>query len=126
MKKVLTLLAVAVLILGAGVLAAQSSDKKIYELSDDGVTAPKLLEAANPGYTDEAKKKKIEGEVVLTIIVDEKGDVTQPKVKKGLGFGLDESAIEAAKMFKYKPAEKDGVAIKVKMEISFTFYLGKE
>ncbi len=122
MKKVLILLALFVVVVGAGVLAAQSG-KKVYEVTDEGITAPKLLEAANPGYTDEAKKKKIEGEVVVSVVVDEKGDIVEPKVKKGLGHGLDESAIEAAKYFKYKPGTKDDQPVRVRMDLSFNFNL---
>ena len=120
MKKVLIVL--ALMFVGAvGVLSAQSGTKKVYELTDE-ITAPRLLEAATPGYTDEAKKKKIQGEVIVTVVVDEKGEVTEPKVKKGLGAGLDESAIEAAKYFKYKPGLKDDNPVPVRMELTFNFY----
>ena len=120
MKRVLIVLAL-LFVAAVGVLSAQSGAKKVYELTDE-ITAPRLLEAATPGYTDEAKKKKIEGEVVLTVIVNEKGDVTDPKVKKGLGYGLDESSIEAAKYFKYKPGTKDDQPVAVRLDISFNFY----
>jgi TonB family protein len=120
MKRVLIVL--ALMFVGAiGVLSAQSGTKKVYELTDE-ITAPRLLEAATPGYTDEAKKKKIQGDVILTVIVNEKGDVTEPKVKKGLGAGLDESAIEASKYFKYKPGTKDDTPVSVRMELTFNFY----
>lgn len=120
MKKVLIVLAL-VIVGTIGVLSAQSGTKKVYELTDE-ITAPRLLEAATPGYTDEAKKKKIQGDVILTVIVNEKGDVTEPKVKKGLGAGLDESAIEAAKYFKYKPGTKDDTPVSVRMDLTFNFY----
>jgi len=123
MKRVLVVLAVCVLVIGAGVLSGQSGAKKVYEATDDGITAPVLLEAATPGYTEEAKKKKIEGEVIVIVVVNENGDVTQPKIKTGLGYGLDESAIEAAKVFKYKPGTKDDVPVQVRLELSFNFFL---
>ena len=120
MKRVLIVLAL-MFVAAVGVLSAQSGAKKIYELTDE-ITAPRLLEAATPGYTDEAKKKKIEGEVVVTVVVNEKGDVVEPKVKKGLGSGLDESSIEAVKYFKYKPGMKDDAPIAVRMDVTFNFY----
>jgi TonB family protein len=120
MKKVLIVLAL-VLVAAVGVLSAQSGAKKIYELTDE-ITAPRLLEAATPGYTDEAKKKNITGEVIVSIVVNEKGDVTEPKVKKGLGAGLDESSIEAVKIFKYKPGTKDDNPVNVRLDVSFNFY----
>ena len=124
MKRVLIVLAL-MFVAAVGVLSAQSGAKKIYEVGDE-VTAPRLIEAATPGYTDDAKKKKIEGDVIITVVVDEKGDVVDTKVKKGLGHGLDESAIEAAKMFKYKPATKDDEPVSVRLDLPFTFYLPKE
>jgi len=126
MKRLLMVLAIFLLAVASGVLIAQTGAQKVYEVSTTGITAPKLLEAATPGYTDEAKKKKIEGDVVLIVVVDEKGDVTEPKVKKSLGYGLDESAIEAAKYFKYKPAVKDDQPVACRVEIPFNFYLTKE
>ena len=89
----------------------------------DEITPPRLSEVASPDYTAEAKKKKIEGVVKLMIVVDKKGDVVDAKVVKSLGYGLDENAIIAVKEWKYKPAEKDGVPVAVKMEVTVDFYL---
>ncbi len=124
MKRVLTLLVVVLFVVGAGVLMAQSkSGAKTYELTDDGITAPVLLEAANPGYTDEAKKKKIEGDCIVTVVVNEKGDVVEPTIKKSLDKGLDASAIEAAKYFKYKPGTKDDQPVRVRLDLTFNCVL---
>ena len=89
----------------------------------DDITPPRLSEVANPYYTPEARKKKIEGTVTLAIVVNQKGDVTDAKVVKGLGYGLDENAIVAVKEWKYTPTEKDGEPIAVKMEVTIDFYL---
>jgi TonB family protein len=89
----------------------------------DEITPPRLSEVASPNYTAEAKKKKIEGVVTLAIVVDKKGDVVDAKVVKGLGYGLDENAIIAVKEWKYKPGEKDGEPVAVKMEATVDFYL---
>jgi TonB family protein len=124
MKRVLIVLALMI-VAAVGVLSAQSGAKKIYEVTDE-ITAPRLLEAATPGYSDEAKKKKIEGDIVVSAVVNEKGDVVETKVKKGLGYGLDECAIEAAKVFKYKPAMKDDEPVSVRLDLTFNFYLPKE
>jgi TonB family protein len=89
----------------------------------DDITPPRLSEVANPDYTAEARKKRIEGSVTVAIVVDKKGDVANAKVVKGLGYGLDENAIIAVKEWKYKPAEKDGEPIAVKMEVTVDFFL---
>jgi len=126
MKRIFLVMFIAVLMTSAAPwCAAQSRTQTINEaiaLSDD-ITPPRLSEVAVPEYTAEAKKKKIEGTVTLVIVVDKKGDVIDAKVVKGLGYGLDENAIVAAKEWKYKPAEKDGEPVAVKMEITVDFVL---
>lgn len=122
----LILLMTALLFCVAG-LAAQTKPQapagNAVELTDE-MTPPQMLEVAQPNYTEAAKKKKIEGDVVLAIVVDKQGNVVDPKVKKGLGYGLDENAIEAAKYYRYKPAlDKDGNPVAVRMEITISFYL---
>jgi TonB family protein len=99
---------------------AKTTDEAV-AITDD-ITPPRLSEVASAEYTPEARKKKIEGSVTLMIVVDKKGDVTDAKVVKGLGYGLDENAILAVKEWKYKPAEKDGEPIAVKMEVTVEFY----
>lgn len=89
----------------------------------DAITPPRLSEVASPFYTDEARKKKIEGTVTVSIVVDKDGDVVDAKIVKGLGYGLDENAIAAVKEWKYKPAEKDGIPVAVRMNVDVDFYL---
>ncbi|HYE26422.1 MAG TPA: energy transducer TonB [Clostridia bacterium] len=100
----------------------RQQDANAVEVTDE-ITPPRLLEVASPEYTDEAKKKRIEGDVIVSIIVDEKGRVASAKVKKGLGYGLDENAIAAVKEWTYKPAERDGKPVAVKMDVTTNFYL---
>lgn len=111
--------------LGATQSTFQSKSKDVDQsiaITDD-ITPPRLAEVASPDYTAEAKKKKIEGAVTLAIVVDKKGDVIDARVVKGLGYGLDENAIIAVKEWKYKPAEKDGEPVAVKMEVTVDFSL---
>jgi len=125
----LFILVIAVVLLCVGLLVAQKPNKPQPSFPDavaltDDMTPPTLLEVAEPNYTEAAKKKKIEGDVVLEIVVDKQGNVVDAKVKKGLGFGLDENAVEAAKYYRYKPAlDKSGNPVMVRMETSLTFYL---
>ncbi len=103
--------------------AAAASQAGAVEITDD-ITPPRLREVASPEYTAEAKKLKIEGQVTLAIVIDKKGEVVDAKVVKGLGHGLDENAVVAVKEWRYKPAEKDGEPIAVKMEVTVDFFLG--
>jgi TonB family protein len=61
-----------------------------------------------PVYTDEGRKLKVEGEVLLQVIFGASGQIKIVKVMQGLGHGLDESAIHAAEKIQFKPALKDG------------------
>jgi TonB family protein len=61
-----------------------------------------------PAYTDEGRKLKIEGEVLLDVVFSSTGQIRVVKVVHGLGHGLDESAVQAAEKIQFKPAQKDG------------------
>jgi len=61
-----------------------------------------------PVYTDEGRQLKIEGEVLLDVVFAASGQIRIVKVVRGLGHGLDESAVHAAEKIQFKPAQKDG------------------
>jgi TonB family protein len=86
-----------------------------------GVSAPVPLYKVEPEYSEEARKAKFQGTVVLSIVVDESGNPTRLKVVRALGLGLDEKAIEAVQKWRFKPAYKDGrpVAVMATVEVNF-------
>jgi TonB family protein len=61
-----------------------------------------------PVYTDEGRQLKIEGEVLLDVVFSATGQIRIVKVVRGLGHGLDESAVRAAEKIQFKPALRDG------------------
>ncbi len=61
-----------------------------------------------PVYTDEGRQLKIEGEVLLEVVFTADGQIRIVKVVRGLGHGLDESAVRAAERIQFKPALRDG------------------
>jgi TonB family protein len=61
-----------------------------------------------PVYTDEGRQLKIEGEVLLDVVFSATGQIRIVKVVRGLGHGLDESAVSAAEKIQFKPALRDG------------------
>ena len=61
-----------------------------------------------PAYTEEGRRLKIEGEVLLDVVFSATGQIRIVRVVHGLGHGLDESAIQAAEKIQFKPAQKDG------------------
>ena len=87
----------------------------------NGVSAPVPTYKPNPIYSKEALKAKYEGTVVLWVTVDASGTVTDCRVVKPLGLGLDEKAVETVKTWKFNPATRDGtpVPVRVMVEVSF-------
>ena len=61
-----------------------------------------------PVYTDEGRHLKIEGEVLLEVVFSATGQIRIVRVVRGLGHGLDESAVRAAEQIQFKPALRDG------------------
>ncbi len=88
-----------------------------------GVSAPALLFKKEPEYSEEARKAKYQGTVLLYIEVDPSGKATNIKVQRSLGLGLDEKAIEAVKQWKFKPGYKDGKPVTVAATIEVNFRL---
>lgn len=83
---------------------------------------PKVLVQPPPFYPDIARKIGVEGRVIVTIEIDQKGNVTNAKIFKGERI-LGKECIENAYKYKFKPAIKDGKPIKVKMNVPFNFRL---
>jgi protein TonB len=76
-----------------------------------------------PEYSEEARKAKYSGTVMLAVIVDVEGHARDIHVVKSLGMGLDEKAIEAVEKWKFKPGEKGGVPVNVRATIEINFRL---
>jgi len=87
----------------------------------NGVSMPKCQSCPDPKYSQEARKKKYEGVVILFVTVTAEGRVTNVQVVKSLGMGLDEKAIEAVRKWRFKPALKDGKPVDVQLPIEITF-----
>jgi TonB family protein len=90
----------------------------------DGVSAPRAIYTPEPEFSEEARKAKYQGVVVVTIIVGPDGRVHNPRVVRSLGMGLDEKAIEGVKTWKFDPSKKDGhpVAVEMNVEVAFNLY----
>jgi protein TonB len=88
-----------------------------------GVSAPKALFAPDPEYSEEARKAKYQGTVVLWLVVSADGKPQQIRVQRPLGMGLDEKAVEAVKQWRFEPARKDGQAVPVMINVEVNFRL---
>lgn len=74
-------------------------------------------------YPEIAKKAGVEGRVYLQFVVDEKGNVVDPIVMKGIGAGCDEEALRVVRTLKFKPGKQRGQAVKVRFSLPINFRL---
>ena len=88
-----------------------------------GITPPQLLREVKPDFTDDARRRGVEGDVVLEIVVRSDGSVGEVKVVQGLGAGLDRRAIDAVRQWRFSPAKRFGTPVDVLVEVAVEFKL---
>ncbi len=76
-------------------------------------------------YPEMALKAGIEGRVVVQFVIDEKGNVTNPVVVRGIGGGCDEEALKAVKEAKFEPGRQRGKPVMVRYSLPVTFKLNQ-
>jgi len=87
------------------------------------ITEPIPIYKPEPTYSEEARKAKYQGTVSLWIVVDARGDVSDCRVVKRLGLGLDEKAEETVRTWRFMPAKQDGVPVAVRVLVDVLFRL---
>jgi protein TonB len=87
------------------------------------VAAPTKINAPQPQYTEIARKARIQGVVIVQAIINKQGNVTDVKVLKGLPMGLDQSAVEAIRKWKFEPATLNGKPVDVYYNLTVNFTL---
>lgn len=89
-----------------------------------GVRPPRPLYQPIPEYSDLARRKKIQGAVLISLTVDEQGQPTDLHIVKSLGYGLDEKALDCVSQYRFQPATKpDGTPVPARISIEITFRL---
>jgi TonB family protein len=89
-----------------------------------GITEePRLLHSEEPEYSEEARKARAQGSVLLEIDVDVNGRVANIRVVKSLGLGLDERATEAVLKWRFRPAMAGGKPVTAPAQVRVTFHL---
>jgi protein TonB len=88
-----------------------------------GIEPPTLLREVKPIYSDEGRRRGVEGDVVMEIVVRRNGSVGDVRVTRALGAGLDQRAIAAVKQWRFSPARRNGVAVDVLVEVAVGFTL---
>jgi protein TonB len=90
---------------------------------DSGLSPFTILSKPKPSYTDEGRKRHIEGEVQLDVVFMANGQIKVLGVTRGLGFGLDEAAIQAAQRIQFVPAKRGGQPVDYQAKLRIVFQL---
>lgn len=90
----------------------------------DGVTSPRAIYTPEPEFSEEARKAKYQGAVMINAVIGADGRVHSPRIVRSLGMGLDEKAMEIVKVWKFDPGTKDGkpVPVEISLEVDFNIY----
>src|SRR4051812_40386542 len=88
-----------------------------------GISAPAIVREVKPDYTEEGRRRGLEGDVVLEIVVRSDGTVGNVKLLQGLGAGLDERAVDAVRQWRFTPARRYGTPVDVIVEVAMEFKL---
>ena len=87
------------------------------------VTAPTVVYRVEPEYSEEARRARYQGTVVLEALVRKDGRVDVVQLVRSLGFGLDENAIRALKEWRFRPAMKNGMPVDFTLNVEVRFNL---
>jgi len=108
--------------------SASTEDGEVFMVVED---QPELVGGMSAlqesiSYPETAKEAGIQGRVIVQFIVDEDGNVTNPKVIRGVHKVLDQAALDAVKAQEFKPGQQRGEAVKVQMSLPVTYQLPGE
>ena len=118
---------IAILLTGGFLLAQDQPDKTSEQVHDrlgKDITPPMSTYQPELEYADKARKKKIQGTVMVSIVITPESTVRDAKVVTSLDKYLDQKALEAVSKWKFQPATQDGkpVALRTVVEINFHLY----
>jgi len=100
-----------------------ASRPKAAPLAAPKMVPVEILSKPTPAYTEEARKMRIEGEVLLEVVFSASGKLQVVRMVRGLGHGLDENAVKAAEQIRFKPALRDGQAADSTATVHIIFQL---
>jgi protein TonB len=88
-----------------------------------GVSAPVVIYQVEPEFSEEARKAKFMGVVLVNLIVDSQGRPQNVHVLRGVGMGLDDKAVAAVKLYRFKPAMEGGKPVPVELNVQVDFQI---
>ena len=113
-------IAVVALLASVGPARAQISESPAAE-GRPNTMGPRLIHRVEPEFTAEALEAGITGVVLVAIVVRADASVEILSVTRGLGYGLDEKAVECVRQWEFKPGTKDGTPVDVRAQVEVNF-----
>ena len=99
---------------------ALAAGERLY-FGKGSLRAVTVLSRVDPGYSAEASAAKLNGSVMLSIVVGIDGNATDIKVTKGIGMGLDEKAVESIQKWRFKPAIRNCLPVESRAQVEVNF-----
>ena len=87
------------------------------------VNPPRPVSTPDPEFSEDARRAKYQGTVLLSLIVDASGQVLDVRITRPVGMGLDEKAVDAVRKWKFEPAKKNGEPVPVQLAVEADFHL---
>lgn len=106
--------------------AQSAGPANLHEVSNDAPEsyAPAYVRStALPNYTDDGRRLHIEGSVIVRVVVNANGSMAEAKVIRGLGYGLDEKALESLRASKFSAAVRNGIPVQESIDVAVNFRL---
>ena len=102
----------------------KTPDDEIYHVQKDGVLPPRATYTPEPEFSEEARRARFQGTVILKIVINKAGDIVRVRLERALGMGLDQNAMEGVKRWRFVPATRNGqpVAVEMNIEVAFNLY----
>lgn len=107
----------------AGEAVPANAKSRTVEVSSTPVLPAEILSKPTPVYTQEARTLKIEGEVLVEVLLEASGQSHVVRVVRGLGHGLDDNAVKAVEQIRFKPAMRNGQAADSTVVMHIIFHL---
>jgi TonB family protein len=98
-------------------------DSGVYQPNVGGVSRPVPVFTPEAEFSDEARRQKYQGVCMISLIVDAQGNPRNARVVHPLGMGLDEKALQAVQLYRFKPATKNGRPVPVAITVAVNFRL---
>jgi len=98
--------------------------EQIFHAMKDNVKAPRATYTPEPQFSEAARRARFQGIVILMIRVDKTGKISRVKLKRALGYGLDQNAMDILKTWRFEPAtlNDEPVPVEMTVEVAFNLY----